>query len=439
MTRDSAGITAVLADLIRLDTSNPPGNEEVAVQYIEAMLARDGIKSEIYMPEPKRANILARIKGKNAGEPVVLLGHLDVVPARDEGWTEGPFSGAVRDGYLYGRGAIDMKSQIAAFLLAFLDLHRSGATPERDIVFLATADEETSGRLGVEYLLGKVKELRNTPFVLSEGGFILEKEGMLHARISVAEKMVCQFMLRAEGPGGHGSMPRKDSANNKIVRAAERIIAAGRPLKPTPIVSAYLNGIMKGKKIGSMTFSNLRNALAEKRFRDHVENDPVLNALLTNTVALTMLKSGDKVNVIPPESTAQFDARILPSEKHERFIERIRKIAGREVEVTLTGRTDSLPSPFRTPYFSAITEAVRKAKGNIAVLPFLTTGATDLRHFRALGSVAYGFAPFVLSDEDQMRMHGVNERISVRSLEEGLTITKDIVTALAVSVWPGWT
>jgi acetylornithine deacetylase/succinyl-diaminopimelate desuccinylase-like protein len=206
MTRNNESITAVLADLIRLDTSNPPGNEEAAVHYIEAMLARDGITSEIYMPEPKRANILARIKGKNAGEPVVLLGHLDVVPARDEGWTEGPFSGAVRDGYLYGRGAIDMKSQVAAFLLAFLDLHRSGATPERDIVFLATADEETSGRLGVEYLLGKVKELRNTSFVLSEGGFILEKEGMLHARISVAEKMVCQFMLRA-GAGRHGSMP----------------------------------------------------------------------------------------------------------------------------------------------------------------------------------------------------------------------------------------
>ncbi len=204
-------------------------------------------------------------------------------------------------------------------------------------------------------------------------------------------------------------------------------------------MSAYLNGIMKGKKIGSMTFSNLRNALTDKRFRGHVENDPVLNALLTNTVALTMLKSGDKVNVIPPGSTAQFDARILPNEKHERFIERIRKIAGREVEVTLTGRTDSLPSPFRTPYFSAITEAVQKAKGNVAVLPFLTTGATDLRHFRALGSVAYGFAPFVLSDEDQMRMHGVNERISVRSLEEGLRITKDIVTTLATSVWPGWT
>ncbi len=439
MTRNNPDITRVLSDLIRLDTSNPPGNEEAAVQYIEAMLAKDGIKSEIYMPEPRRANILARIKGKNAGEPLVLLGHLDVVPARDEGWTEGPFSGAVRDGYLYGRGAIDMKSQIAAFLLAFLDLHRGGVIPERDIVFLATADEETSGRLGVEYLVGKVKELRNASFVLSEGGFILEKEGMLHARVSVAEKMVCQFMLKAEGQGGHGSMPRKNSANDKIVRAAERIISLRRPLKPTPIVSAYLNGIMKGKKIGSMRFSNVRTALGDKRFREHVENDPVLNALLTNTVALTMLKSGDKVNVIPPESTAQFDARILPGEKHERFIEQMRKVAGRDVEVTLTGRTDSLPSPFRTPYFSAIGEAVRKAKGNIAVLPFLTTGATDLRHFRALGSVAYGFAPFVLSDEDQMRMHGVNERISVRSLEEGLAITRDIVTALATSVWPGWT
>jgi acetylornithine deacetylase/succinyl-diaminopimelate desuccinylase-like protein len=365
------------------------------------------------------------------GAPVVLLGHLDVVPAHDEGWEAPPFSGAVRDGYIYGRGAIDMKSQVICHLLAFMDLQRSGVTPERDMIFLATADEEVSGKLGAEYMFQKVPDLGEASFVLSEGGFIMEEDGRLHARVSVGEKKVCQFMIRARGVGGHGSMPHKDSANNKIVRAAGRIIEAQSPLRPTKIVTRYLNGLLKGRKIGSMKFMNLRDALHNKGFRDFVESQPVLNALLRNTVTLTMLKSGDKVNVIPTEATAYFDARILPEVKHESFLKRVAAIAGREVEVVSVQRTDSVPSPFNTAYFYNITKSVRRTTGPIPVLPFLTTGATDLRHFRALGIPAYGFFPMRLPEEEHLRMHSVNERLSVESLEEGLGATKDIVRFLA--------
>ena len=303
------------------------------------------------MPAPRRANILARLKGKEAGRPVVLLGHLDVVPAHDEGWVEPPFSGAVRDGFIYGRGAIDMKSQVVCHLLAFIDLARSGVTPERDIIFLATADEETSGPFGVEHVLNKIDDLPRASFVLSEGGFITDGNGMTHARVSVGEKQVCWFMMRATGRGGHGSMPHKDNANDKIVRAAHRIISEKRPLRPTPIVTRYLNGLLRGKKIGGMTFSSLREALKHRGFLAFVEDDPALNSLLSNSVALTMLQAGDKVNVIPPESVAYFDARILPDVEHEAFLEKVRKTAGPEVEVSLVNESRLGSFPLQHPLF----------------------------------------------------------------------------------------
>jgi acetylornithine deacetylase/succinyl-diaminopimelate desuccinylase-like protein len=435
MTQDAA--VGLLSDLIRLDTSNPPGNEEAAVQFIEALLKKEGIKSDIYLPAPRRGNILARIKGKKPGKPVVLLGHLDVVPAHDEGWAAPPFGGIVKDGFVYGRGAIDMKSQVACHLLAFIDLKRSGIRPERDLIFLATADEETSGPLGVEHMLEKVADLRDSSFVFSEGGFIMEEEGGLHARVSVGEKQVCWFRMQARGRGGHGSMPHKDNANEKIVKSAMRVISESRPLRATPIVTRYMNGLFKGKRFGNMTFSSLREALKNKAFRSFVENDPALKSLLGNSVALTMLQSGDKVNVIPPEATAFFDARILPDVKHEAFLDQMRKTAGPEVEIALVNRSDSVPSPYNTPYFRSIAKTVRSVSGPIPVLPFMTTGATDLRHFRSLGIPAYGLFPVALPKEEHMRMHAVNERIAVNSLGDGLKATQEIVRFLASYDPPG--
>ncbi len=426
----------LLSELLRIDTSNPPGNEEIAVQFLEAVLKKEGIPTEIYAAQPRRANLLARIRGKRRGEPVVLLGHLDVVPARDEGWIELPFGGVVRDGVIYGRGAIDMKSQIVCQLLAFIGLHRQGIVPEQDMVFLATADEEVSGKLGAQYMLRTVEDLQDASFVLSEGGSIVDEDGLLHAQVSVGEKKVCQFMIRARGTGGHGSMPHKDNANDKVVRAANRIISTRLPFRPTKIVSRYLNGLLKGKRIGKMTFSSLAEALRNKSFCDFVEDNPVFNALLRNTISLNMLKSGEKVNVIPTEATAYFDARILPDVSHDAFLDQVRRIAGREVEVLLVAKTDSGASPFNTPYFSNISKTVKGMRGNIPVLPYLTTGATDLRHFRSLGIPAYGFFPATFTRDEIFAMHGVNERIPVRTLEEGLKGTTEIVNFLA-SYSPG--
>jgi len=203
------------------------------------------------------------------------------------------------------------------------------------------------------------------------------------------------------------------------------------PFRPTKIASRYLNGLLKGKRTGKIVFSALNKALHDETFRNFVENNPVFNALLRNTISLTMLQSGDKVNVIPAESTAYFDARILPDVKHENFLNQVRKMAGRDVEVHLVGKTDSGASPFDTPYFKEIAKIVRNAKGNIPVLPFLTTGATDLRYFRSLGIPSYGFFPAKFTRQEVMAMHGVNERIPLTALEEGLEGTRRILAFLA--------
>lgn len=421
----------VLRQLIRIDTTNPPGNEEAAAQCIESYLKKEGISSELFLAAPGRANLLARIKGRKPGEPIILLSHTDVVPAQEKGWTEDPFGAAVKNGFVYGRGAVDMKAMLVAQLIAFVSLKREGITPERDILFLATCDEEVGGKLGVEFMLERVEELSDAAFVLSEGGCITEEQGVLHAQVSVAEKKLCQFRIKARGTGGHGSMPHQDNANEKIVRAANRILAQPSPFKPNKIANKYLSGILKGQKICGFTFTTLADALRRRDFRRFIESHVIYNALLRNTVTLTILKGGEKVNVIPNESEASFDARILPDERHEPFLERIQKIAGKEVEVIPIGPGESIPSSYDTHFFKAIRRIVKGHKGNIPVLPFLTTGATDLRHFRSLGITAYGFAPIRFSREELLTMHSVDERISLEHFYEGVNATCEIVSYLA--------
>lgn len=423
----------LLSDFLRINTTNPPGNEEDAILFLENILKKEGIETDIFLPAKKRANIMARVKGKKKGRPIILLSHIDVVPANPDEWDVDPFGGEVKDGYIYGRGAIDMKSQAICQMMSLIKLHREGVVPERDIIYLATCDEEVGGKYGVEYMLEEIKELRDASFVLSEGGCLIEEDGFVHAQISVAEKKLSQFMLKAYGTGGHGSMPTKDNANEKIVRASNSVISYEWPIKVTGIVNAYLNGIMKGKKLGNLTFSTLKEALKNKTFKRYFEDNPLINSLLRNTVTVTILKGGEKVNVIPTESTVYFDARLLPDEDHEIFFKKVKKLCGKDVEVIRigSGTSDPLPSHYNTPYFRGIKKVVLNRKGDIPVLPYLLTGASDLRYFRNLGITSYGFFPAVFSKEEVLRMHGKNERISIEAYEDAIYGTHEIVQFLS--------
>jgi len=420
-------------ELIRIDTSNPPGNEESAVLFLEGILGAERIETEIYSPVPKRANILARIRGKSRGKPVIILSHIDVVPANRDEWTVDPFGGELRDGFVYGRGAIDMKAQTICQLLAFINLYKEGIEPEQDVIFLATCDEEVGGQNGVEFMLRNVPDLKDASFVLSEGGSLVEEDGFVHAQVSVSEKKLGQFRIQATGTGGHGSTPHRDNANEKIVRASQTILSHQWPMKPTSVVSTYLNTVLKGKRGRGFAFSSLRESLKNRHFRDFIENNPVYNALLRNTITLTILKGGEKVNVIPRESSASFDARLLPTEGHDDFFKKVSRLCGDDVELVRIGSdvSRSLQSGYNTPYFRGIRKAVNAVKGPMPVLPFLTTGATDMRYFRNLGIPAYGFFPATLSSDESLRMHGIDERISVANIREGLEGCCEILKFLA--------
>jgi len=424
---------SLIREFLRIDTTNPPGNEEAAVLFLEDILKREGLGADIHAAAPKRANIISRIEGREKGKPVILLGHTDVVPAREEEWTAHPFSGDVKDGYVYGRGAIDMKAQVICQLLAFVDLARRGVVPKRDIIFLATCDEEVGGANGMEFMLDRVPELRDASFVLSEGGCLIEEDGFIHAQVSVTEKKLSQFIVKAKGRGGHGSMPHGDNANEKVVEASHRILSHKWPLKITPVTSAYLGGMLEGRRIGGATFPPLKEALKMPEWRKLLEGNEIHNAILRNTVTLTILKGGEKVNVIPAESCAYFDSRLLPTETHERFFRKVRQLAGDDVVIERIGEkiTEPGPSRYNTVYFQGIGNCVTSLRGNIPVLPFVTTGATDLRYFRDLGIPSYGFFPITLTKDEHMRMHGKDERISLENIREGLEGCTSIVDFLA--------
>jgi acetylornithine deacetylase/succinyl-diaminopimelate desuccinylase-like protein len=426
-------VVQLVRRFLRIDTSNPPGDEEKAVLFLEAILKKEGIDSKIYSPSRGRANIMARITGKKRGKPVILLSHIDVVPAKKDEWDADPFGGELIDGFVYGRGAIDMKTQALCQLLAFIRYGKGGTTPERDMIYLATCDEEVGGKYGVEYMLKKVPGLKDASFVLSEGGFIKEEEGFAHAQISVTEKKLSQFIVEATGTGGHGSIPHRDSASEKVINASARILSHKWPLTPTAVASAYIEGIFKGRKKSGYNYGNLKEALKDKNFRARMEEVPLYNALLRNTITPTILKGGEKINVIPTESSVSFDARLLPTEKHEGFFKRIRQLAGKDVDVVRVNQSVSRPAPsgYNNSYFKGIRNVVESMEGeNLPILPYITTGATDLRYFRDLGITAYGFFPITLSSDDFLKMHGKNERISVENIHKGLEGTYQIVRFL---------
>ncbi|MCS7280774.1 MAG: M20/M25/M40 family metallo-hydrolase [Desulfobacterota bacterium] len=423
-------------EFLCLKSVNPPGEEEESILYLESFLRKEGIETEILKAAPKRANLYARIRGKRSDTPIVILCHVDTVPAKPEEWEVDPFGGEIKDGYLYGRGAIDMKVPALCQLFAFIEFAKEGLVPERDIVYLATCDEETGGKLGVKLVLEKKESLANAEFVLSEGGFIIKEGEAFHAQISVTEKKVSQFYLKAKGTGGHGSTPHKDNPNEKIIEAASRIIAYKWPIKLYPVARRYIDGILKGRTINGMVYKDIKSALKRRCFLNFLDENPVMSALLKNTVTCTILRGGEKVNVIPTEAEAAFDARILPQERQDKFYAKIKKIVGKNVEVVPVGEStaQAFYSNYNTRYFKTLESEIKKIFGPIPVLPYMTTGATDLRYFRSRGVPSYGFFPIVLTKDEIMRMHGVNERISIENIETGYEATKSILRALSLLV-----
>jgi acetylornithine deacetylase/succinyl-diaminopimelate desuccinylase-like protein len=424
----------LLASLVRVDTTNPPGNETPAAQLLAARLQADGITAEVIESSPGRGNLHARLPGRGSGRPVVLLSHLDVVPANPGDWSVPPFAGLRERGRVYGRGAIDAKGIATVQAMTLIALKRSGVVLDRDVILLATADEEAGGAAGAQWIVERRAALvAGAEFVLNEGDHIHERPGRLRlVQVAVAEKAPFWLKLSARGQTGHGSTPPDATAVTRLVRALDRIVEHATAVRVTPPVRDYFAALapLEAPPLRAR-LADLADALGDRAFLADFTSNVRQNALVRNTVTPTVLAAGSRTNVIPAEATAQIDCRLLPDEDPAAFLAELRTVVDDPqvtIEPTLSFPTTSSPSD--SALVTAIREMAAADLDGAAVVPSVIPGFTDSHWFRGLGIASYGFVPFVLREEDQRTVHGADEHVSDENLALGVRLMTSVLRRL---------
>jgi acetylornithine deacetylase/succinyl-diaminopimelate desuccinylase-like protein len=422
--------------LLRFDTVNPPGNERPAAEYIAGVLDREGIAYELVESQPGRASIVARLKGSGRHGPLLLNGHLDVVPVERAQWKYDPFGAEEAEGCIWGRGAIDMKNMVAMSLMTLLLLKRQNIPLERDVIFAAVADEEAGSLHGSVHLVENHPELVRAEFVLNEvGGHTLYMGDARFYPIQVAEKGICWFEITTHGPPGHGSMPRPGMAVTRLARALVALSDTRLPQHKVEVVENFIRALAEhapfaqGSALKLLLNPRFAGQLLGVLERQNPEQAVALNALLRNTVSPTVLAAGQKVNVIPSRASAQVDGRILPGQSVEQFLAEVRKVVGKDVDVNVLLHHDPVTFEADTPLYATICRTLaRHDPGGIPV-PYMIPGFTDAFAYARLGAICYGFAPVRLGPElnfSQM-YHGHNERIPRAGFAWGLRVLYELV------------
>jgi acetylornithine deacetylase/succinyl-diaminopimelate desuccinylase-like protein len=424
-----------LQEYLRINTVNPPGNEIEGVKFFKKIFDAEAIPSRVFEPSLGRGNLLATLKGNGKKRPVLLLNHMDVVPVEKERWSVDPFAGIIRDGYLYGRGALDDKSMGIVEMMALLILKREKVPLTRDILFLATADEETGGGWGVDWAVENIPSLGEAEYALNEGGYVILNEHGVADRyeISSGQKVLFQLQLKTKGTSGHGSMPRSDNPNVKLVQALQRVTKWETPYTILPMVKEYFSKMAPTQPPQENPFfEDIERGLKDPAFAKRLTSNPIYNAMVRDTISLTILQGGSKVNVIPSESTATLDCRLIPGSSKEGFIKEIKTRLGDEIDVEVISESNSLPpSPFDTDLFQAIQRFAAKNDPGCPVLPYLLAGATDSRLLREKGIITYDFCPFRLTEKEMMIIHGNDERIALENLRFGMKMLVEIIKEVA--------
>jgi len=438
---DWAAVGDETVDLLRryltIDTTNPPGNEIGGTRFLAEVLARDGIESETIEAAPGRASLRARLAGDGSLGGIVLHHHIDVVYADRRYWTVDPFGGAIADGYLYGRGAIDMKSTGILHLAAMLALKRARVPLKRDLVFLATADEEAGSEFGAQFIADRRREwLAGAEYAISELAAIQTHPSLKAplGAIVISEKTGLALVLTARGEPGHGSMPWPDTAPNRLVRALNRLLEAERPPRVLPEVQEFfsrVSGLMSADS--GAGYDDLTRSLRDPAFRERFVSNRQYAAMVRTTFAVTMLRGSEKSNVIPPEATAQIDCRMLAGDDPEEIAAWVRGvIADEHVQVTIA-REPKIPnlSPPDTELYKAMSDALQRRAPGVVVAPMILVAFTDNWVFRRCGLHGYGFSPFVLEEPELQRIHGNDERISLENLREGVRAYTEMLVDVA--------
>ena len=428
---------SLLSEYLRVDTTNPPGNEIKAAEFFKAIFDREGIEARILESAPGRGNIYARLKGDGSKKAVVLMNHMDVVPADRRYWSVDPFAGVVKDGYIWGRGALDMKGMGIVELMAMLALKRQGIRLKADVIFLGVADEEAGGAMGAGFM---VKEhfdlLKDAGTVLNEYNFIAVGDDgrVLHYDVEVFQKAPLWLKLTATGTPGHGSMPRPDSAVVKLIETLHRIVSYQTPLKVEPVVQKFYadTADLEPSPERRQRLKNLKASLRDPAFAAEFTKNLRANAEVRNTISITMLEGSTKVNVIPPQASAQLDVRLLPSEDPQRFLDELQKvIVDESIKIEPVLSFPPSASPTDTEFFKVLKEIANTFDPGVKVTTPLLVAFTDCHYFREKGIPCYGFMPFKLTDKEAALLHGNDERLSVENVKFGTRVMYEIVRRMA--------
>ena len=420
----TAEATSLLREYIRIDTSNPPGNEARAVSFFSEILDAEGIAYEVAESAPGRSNLLARIGPGGPG--VCLLNHTDVVPVERQFWSVDPFGGELRDGHIWGRGALDMKGMGIIELMTLLVLKRTGAPLKRGVSFLAAADEEAGSACGVEWLAEHRPEWLKCDLAINEGAYGLGGLPGLPPifQISPSEKVPLWLRLVARGRPGHGSVPHDDNCADRLIAALGRLQAWKQPLRITPLMRDHAAAMVRAGVLRSDSDQGIISAAGR---------NAALRARLSNTVVLTTLSAGIKVNVIPAEASATLDCRLLPDVDVDGFVAAARTVIDDErIEIEILNRSQGAATSMDHEFVRVLDDVLGEMVEGSHMVPELTSGFTDSRILRRLGVAAFGFVPCLVPPEELAGIHGHNEHISVENLRLGMQILHRVMLRLCV-------
>ncbi len=423
----------LLQQLIRFNTTNPPGHELACVQYINELLQAAGVETTILAKDEKRPNLIARLPGNGTAPPLLMQGHVDVVTTEDQEWQQDPFAGELIDGMIWGRGALDMKGGVAMMVAAFLKMQMEGITPPGDLILTILSDEEVGGEMGARFLVEEHPEqFEGVQFAIGEfGGFTMQLAGQTFYPIMVAEKQICSLELTVRGPGGHGSSPIQGGAMAKLGQILTKLDQTRLPVHITPEVRAMYRAIAANVPFPTSLILRqvLNPRLANTTLKLMGSMRQQFDALLRHTVSPTIVQGGHKINVIPSEISLQLDGRLLPGYQPQDLINELRDLLGGEVEIKMFAH-DPGPPAANMALFETLANILRQADPNGVPIPLVLPAVTDARHFARLGIQTYGFLPMQLPPDFNFSatIHAADERIPAEALDFGTAAIFQLLT-----------
>ena len=425
-----------LVDLIKINTTNPPGNEQAAAKYIAGVLAKEGIPADILDLAPGRSAVVARLRSSAVADPsraLLLVAHMDVVGVDRSKWSVDPFGGVIKDGYIWGRGSLDDKSMLAANLAAFIALKRGNIHINRDVIFLGTADEEQFGDSSIKMVIAKYWDKIAAGFAINEGGkVVLGKDGKVqYVALQAAEKVSVNVGLTVTGKGGHASTPTKDNPVVHLAAAVDKIGNYNTPVRLTSIVRRYFEALAPLEDEETSKWMRVIDTpdRGEHAQRFLAEANPMWNSMIRDTIAPTIMQAGFRGNVIPSEAHAVLNIRLLPGDTIDVLVNDPQV----HFEIAPEGGLAAPNSSLENDFFILITRTCAQEFGGVPVIPFMSTGATDSAQLRLHNVQAYGLRPFPISEADDARVHGDEERLPLASFPKGVDLIVRIVAEFSVS------